>query len=736
MPKLIRRLLFTLLILVFLAWQISVPKVKAVVSACTASVSPTSIVKSSSGRLYFTISNTDSVSYVWVKITAPGSGFTVTSGSATGWSAGTTSTTVTYTSGSLAAGSNAQFLVDASTGSNSVSSQNWTVQVADDSGGASAYTCSGSPGVAITDTPPDEVAPAISSITLSDLSNSSVKITWTTDESATSVVNYGTSDSYGSTKSDSSYVTSHSVEITGLSANTTYHYQIQSADSTGNTGDFGDATFVTAKAGTTTTTTTTVTTTKTVTKIVEDTTPPGITLKTDFDKIYTEAPIVEGTATDNIGVTKVEYSLDDGKNWLPVDYQSAIGGKSITFYFTPEITDDGNYGVKARVTDPSGNKSSSKSYTLIIDRLPPQVGGQLISLGPLVLTPGDDGVVVLLSGLDHLLTLSSVGGAESIEISANNKRTALTKNNETGLWSGVLNFSKPGSYTLKANSVDGADNQTERTLTSVYVVENGRVTDGQSPIKDATVILYVFEPVSQTFILWNGESYGQANPQNVAGDGHYVLFPPAGRYYVEVSAPGYYRETSAIFTLSQPTPIVTDFTLKKAPTVSLGPWLFTLPNWRGLTGQTPEIRIQRPVIADKIKSTAEILEKELPVIDLPGETGVVSTLDLTGKPVVVTFLTSWLPQTSEQLSILSQVAQNTQLRIVPVMVQEPLQKTLMLARGGHYELSVLADPDGLLVEPLNIQTLPTHLFLNRKGIVKRVKFGVMTGEEILDNVVN
>ncbi len=312
----------------------------------------------------------------------------------------------------------------------------------------------------------------------------------------------------------------------------------------------------------------------------------------------------------------------------------------------------------------------------------------------------------------------------------------LTKNNETGLWSGVLNFPKPGSYVLKATSVDGAENKTLRELTSLFIVENGRVTDGQNPLKDAVITVYVFEPVSQTFVLWNGESYGQTNPQNVAGDGHYVLYPPAGKYYVEVSAPAYYKETSAIFTLNRATPIATSFELKKAPTLTLGPWQFSIPDFQKLLGQVPDVRIEPPLVKNEEANRSSLFDQKLPVIELFGETGTVSTLDLTGKPTVVSLLSSWLPQTSEQLLILSKVAENTQVRVTPVMIQESLQKTLMMEKGGRYELPILSDPDGLLVEPINLQTLPTHLFLNRKGIVKQIKYGVLTGEEILDNIVN
>ncbi len=94
---------------------------------------------------------------------------------------------------------------------------------------------------------PDTTPPVISSISSGSLSTSGTTITWTTDEAADSQVNYGTSASYGSqTTLDSTLVTSHSIVISGLSAGTTYHYQVVSKDASGNTATSSDQTFTTS----------------------------------------------------------------------------------------------------------------------------------------------------------------------------------------------------------------------------------------------------------------------------------------------------------------------------------------------------------------------------------------------------------------------------------------------------------------------------------------------------------
>lgn len=93
----------------------------------------------------------------------------------------------------------------------------------------------------------DTNPPAISSIQISSLTTSSATISWTTDVSSDSSVEYGTTSSYGSSSSyNPSMTLFHSASITGLSPATAYHFRIVSADSNGLLGYSGDQTFTTS----------------------------------------------------------------------------------------------------------------------------------------------------------------------------------------------------------------------------------------------------------------------------------------------------------------------------------------------------------------------------------------------------------------------------------------------------------------------------------------------------------
>ncbi len=80
----------------------------------------------------------------------------------------------------------------------------------------------------------------ISNVVVSSITATTATITWTTASSVSSDLQYGTTTSYGSSQSGGSG-TSHSVTITGLLSNTTYHFRMGRSSY----GYSGDLTFTT-----------------------------------------------------------------------------------------------------------------------------------------------------------------------------------------------------------------------------------------------------------------------------------------------------------------------------------------------------------------------------------------------------------------------------------------------------------------------------------------------------------
>ena len=78
------------------------------------------------------------------------------------------------------------------------------------------------------------VPPTISGLTATPLPGGTANISWTTNTLSNSTVQYGTtSGSLTQTASNATLVTSHSINLSGLTAGTTYFYQVTSTDSNG-----------------------------------------------------------------------------------------------------------------------------------------------------------------------------------------------------------------------------------------------------------------------------------------------------------------------------------------------------------------------------------------------------------------------------------------------------------------------------------------------------------------------
>lgn len=95
---------------------------------------------------------------------------------------------------------------------------------------------------------PDTKSPVITYLDAVTTSTT-VTITWTTDESSSSYIDYGLTNSYGITTPEINIspvgVTTHTVVITGLSPNTKYFNAVKSTDAAGNVGKSGGHNFKT-----------------------------------------------------------------------------------------------------------------------------------------------------------------------------------------------------------------------------------------------------------------------------------------------------------------------------------------------------------------------------------------------------------------------------------------------------------------------------------------------------------
>ncbi len=749
MPKFVKKLV-SVAIVVGIAFQlVPTTEVKAVISSCGAEVDIHDVVPTSENLFNFTVNNTDSNTVQWVTITRPSGNFTLIGAQVNGWGSSVTAEVATFTLGSIVSGGSHSFGIRASAADVQASSANWVVKVSDDPNGANPFSCAGALGTSISGSAPDTTPPTISNISMSGLTSNSITISWMTDELATSKIYYGLDDSYGSEKSDLALKTSHTVTLTGLTSDIGYHFQVESVDGSGNSAQSGDNTFLTpvpSQSGFTNNASSSnfsssESTLKKLKLTSTEKIPPTITIATDFSKPFVTAPTIVGTAADNVGVYSVEYSTDSGKNWLPADKQTGLGGKSVSFEFKPLNLDDGNYKIVARATDTSGNQTLSQTYTLIIDRLPPTVGGSVISIGPQILKPDKDGIVTTVVGIDQKVTVSSVGGATQVSIRAitSTSKTnsdgnvfALSRSNQTGLWSGILSFSKKGLHNLIVEASDGAGNKTKRDFGKIYALSGGQITekDSKKVVTQAKITLFYLEPDSNSWVVWDGSSYGQQNPQTSKA-GQFRLFTPAGKYYLQVAGDGYKTVISKIFEVNQTMPLAKKISLEKATKIGFGAFSFTIPS---LTIEKISLQ-QAPEKVNPTKSIGSLVNKTLPSFNLEKTSGgTINQVQLAGKPTLLSFVSTWSPASQEQFQVLDKLQQNQDLNITPIAVMESSAKIVAYKVISKLKLDYLVDPDGATINSFGYQSLPTHYFVNRKGLIKRIVVGVLSEKEIINGL--
>ena len=94
----------------------------------------------------------------------------------------------------------------------------------------------------------DLTAPIISGVTASAITRIGATIAATTDEPARVVVQYGTTNTYGTNLAPTLLATSHTIPIPGLTAGTLYHYRLRATDAAGNERVDIDRTFTTEAA--------------------------------------------------------------------------------------------------------------------------------------------------------------------------------------------------------------------------------------------------------------------------------------------------------------------------------------------------------------------------------------------------------------------------------------------------------------------------------------------------------
>ena len=126
---------------------------------------------------------------------------------------------------------------------------------------------------------------------------------------------------------------------------------------------------------------------------------------------------------------------------------------------------------------------------------------------------------------------------------------------------------------------------------------------------------------------------------------------------------------------------------------------------------------------------------EVTLRSMDGKEVNVSTLGVSGKPVIISFFATWCKPCMREIKAIDELYADWQdetgveMYLVSVDQGQDVQKVAPLVNGYGWEYKVLLDPNGSLKRAMNVQNVP-HLFvINGKGKIVYQHTGYTPGDE-------
>ena len=280
--------------------------------------------------------------------------------------------------------------------------------------------------------PSDSTAPVISNISIGEPGKTSITMTWDTDEVADSYIGYSqATTTYSLEQGSPTMVASHSINLVGLTPNTTYYFQIKSKDPSGNqqidnnSGQGYQFTTLTSVSN-----------------------PPVISNIQIVDVGSDLATITWNT--DKSSNSFVEYGLDTAYGWSQGQYDS-VTSHSVTI---KGLLSEAIYHFRVRSTDADSNEAVSQDYTLTTEEAVDITSPVVTSVGSsnITLTSADIGWTTN-ENADNIVSYGTSTSALSFVAGSNNDST-------TAHSVSLSNLSPGNTYYYQVQSRDSAGNIT------------------------------------------------------------------------------------------------------------------------------------------------------------------------------------------------------------------------------------------------------------------------------------
>ena len=341
----------------------------------------------------------------------------------------------------------------------------------------------------------DNTKPSISSISSGTLGTSIVHISWITNEEADGQIYYGTTTSYGlQTSLNSVASTTHSFDISDLTPNTLYHYQVRSADPLSNLATSSDQTFTTSA--------------------LPAPTVPIITLVSPASGL-----LVSGTTTLSVIATTTSGSGTVAGVRFVLDETTLLGSEVTSAPYTLALDTtqilDGTHTISA-VVRTSDSYFATSTITIDTDNLPPQfsttVDGISETLATIHISPTElvSGYIVYSVGSTTATSTFATSSTPVVALTGLSPSTTYTYIVRAVDKVGHVTTSSPISFTTSATPVVVVTPSTGNT---------GGGSTGGGSVSGSGAASIVVVPVSTP-----NQNVGQSTTQTGSGTGGSVVF--------------------------------------------------------------------------------------------------------------------------------------------------------------------------------------------------------------------
>jgi parallel beta-helix repeat protein len=360
---------------------------------------------------------------------------------------------------------------------------------------------------------PDTTPPAITNITNSTPTTDSVTIIWDTDENSNSLIRYGTVQSnYTDAVLDTVMVSVHSIMLSGLSANTTYYFAVNSTDASNNSAQSEELNFTTTAA--TVPSTATVSIENVTLAPGESTTVPVMVNNVDnldnlggcrINLTY-NASVVHVTGVLQGDMDYLTYNIDNGSGWMTANALNNSGLNGDIVFANIELTAAGIKGEESLLDitviqlidtgfDPIDHTVIDGTFIIEEDTEAPVVSDASASPDMILndngrpRAPGTNTTKLSVTVIDAecgianvTIDLSSIGGSAD---------EPMVREGDTDLWTVIVNASAGISFThqLIVNATDNKGNFNDSVSITLTVLRRGDVY--RDNVIDSNDVIYI-----------------------------------------------------------------------------------------------------------------------------------------------------------------------------------------------------------------------------------------------------